>query len=104
LANKLATVKLNNGGQILVEIDEPPFSGVKAVAISDKGEIDFDAALEQVKGAAGQLQKALTSLAVPPQNCEIAFGIKLSASAGVILARAGAEANFSIKMNWSSKK
>jgi len=100
MTTKLTTVKLADGKELLVEIDEPPTVGVRSVGIGDKGEVDFNSALETVKSAANQLQGALLSLAVKPESCEIAFGIKLSASAGVILAKAGTEANFSIKLNW----
>jgi Trypsin-co-occurring domain 1 len=101
---KLTTVVLAGGQELAVEVDEPPAAGVRAVALTDKGEIDFAAALEHIKAAASQLQTALASVAIPPQNCEISFGIKFSASAGVILAKAGTEANFGIKMSWSNKK
>ncbi len=105
MATELVAVKLKDGGQIMVEVDEPPrAAGVKAVGLGRAGEIDFDTALDQIKSAANQLQNSLASIAVPPDGCEISFGIKLSVSAGVILAKAGTEANFTIKMNWSKKK
>jgi hypothetical protein len=104
MATKLVAVKLKDGSQLMVEVDEPPTIGVKAVSLGKSGEIEFDSALDQIKSAANQLQNALSSIAVPPDGCEITFGIKLSASAGVILAKAGTEANFGIKMNWSKKK
>jgi hypothetical protein len=101
---KLTTINLVGGQQLAVEVDEPTAVGVRAVALTEKGEIDFAAALEHIKTAASQLQTALASVAIPPQSCEISFGIKFSASAGVILAKAGTEAHFGIKMSWSNKK
>lgn len=104
MATKLARVKLANGEELMVEVDEPPTTGVKAVSVGRGGEIEFGPALENVKSAAGQLLEKLREIAVPPDSCEISFGIKLSASAGVILAKAGTEANFTIKMSWAARK
>jgi hypothetical protein len=66
----------------LVEVDEPAMVGVQATGIGPGGEIDFAGALEQVKGAATQLAHALQGMAAKPDDYEITFGIKLSASAG----------------------
>lgn len=101
MTTKLVTLQLGNDKELLVEVDETSTAGVKAVGLRMPGEIDFVAALETIKSAARELHSALMSVAVPPSNCEICFGIKLSASAGVILAKAGTEANFTIKMSWS---
>jgi hypothetical protein len=101
MASELVAVKLKDGGELMVEVEElPPPPGRRDVSIGADGAIEFDSALDNIKSAANQLQKALSSIAVPPDGCEITFGIKLSASAGVILAKAGTEANFSIKMTW----
>jgi Trypsin-co-occurring domain 1 len=89
---------------LAVEVDEPTAVGVRAVALTDKGEVDFAAALEHIKTAASQLQTTMASVAIPPKDCEISFGIKFSASAGIVLAKAGTEANFGIKMSWSNEK
>jgi hypothetical protein len=104
MAATLAKIKLDDGTELLVEVDEPAMVGVQATGIGPGGEIDFAGALEQVKGAATQLAHALQGMAAKPDDYEITFGIKLSASAGVILAKAGAEANFEVKLGWSRKK
>jgi Trypsin-co-occurring domain 1 len=102
---KLIAVKLDDGKQIMVEADDLPLPvGVKPVSLREDGQIEFSSALDTIKSAATQLQKSLLSMVSPPDGCEISFGVKLSASAGVILAKAGTEANFTIKMNWSAKK
>jgi hypothetical protein len=104
MAVKLAKIKLDDGTELLVEVDEPSMAGLQPTALGPGGEIDFASALEQVKGAATQLVHALEGMTVKPDDYEITFGIKLSASAGVILAKAGAEANFEVKLGWSRKK
>jgi len=45
VATKLTTVKLVGGQELAVEVDETPAVGVRAVALTDKGEIDFAGAL-----------------------------------------------------------
>lgn len=65
------------------------------------GQVDFSASVETIKAAAGDLLAALTSIAVTPSACEISFGVKLSGSVGAILAKATAEANFTVKMSWT---
>jgi len=101
---KIVSLKIVGGQDLLVEVDEPATTGVKPVGIGPRGEIDFAGALNNIKSAAAQLRETLASLATPPDNCEISFGIKFSASAGVILAKAGTEANFQIKMSWAKEK
>jgi hypothetical protein len=103
MATELVKVKLADGKELLVEVEEPTLVGVQATALGPGGEIDLASAMEHVKGAATQLFQALQEMTVKPDDCEITFGIKLSASAGVILAKAGAEANFEVKLGWSSK-
>lgn len=104
MATKIVTVVVGQGKEIAVEVDDDvPEVGVKSVGLGKDGRINLSAALDNIKDAAEQLRETLAKIAVPPQNCEISFGIKLSASAGVILAKAGTEANFTIKMGWTQK-
>jgi hypothetical protein len=67
--------------------------------------IEAGTSLEQVLSGLGPAVKGivaeLRSAADWPDEVEIAFGVKLSADAGVIIARAGGEANFTISMKWS---
>jgi hypothetical protein len=39
----------------------------------------------------------------PPDKVEVEFGVKLNADAGVILASAGAEANYTVTLTWRHK-
>ena len=104
MPTELIAVKLADGSELMVETDEPPLAaGVQAVGLGADGKSEFGAALDQIRNAAAEAQAKLLALAVPPTSFEISFGIKLSASAGVILAKAGTEANFTVKMNWSKK-
>jgi hypothetical protein len=104
MAIELAVAILPNGKSLVFEQDVPTGS-VYPVGISDlSGKIDFNVVTETVREATGQLIEEFQKLTVAPDACEIIFGIKLNATAGVILAKAGSEANFSIKLTWSKKK
>lgn len=101
---ELSVAVLPNGKSFVFEEDSAPPGGSYPASLTDlKGRIDFKEALETIKEAASALMEGLRSLEHPPDVSELTFGIKLSAAAGVILARAGAEANFSVKMSWSTK-
>ena len=103
MATQIVKLLLSDGKEILVESDDTPAVGVKAVGLAPGGRIDLAAALDNIKQAAEELRNTLQKIAVPPDSCEISFGVKLSASAGVVLAKAETEANFGITMSWSSK-
>jgi hypothetical protein len=100
MASTLQTIELSDGNKIVVEVEQTSTSGVKPVGVSN-GKIDITAAVQNVKSLAAELMSALATVDPKPKGWEVTFGIKLSASAGVILAKAGSEANFGIKMSWS---
>jgi hypothetical protein len=43
-------------------------------------------------------------LATPPDTVKIEFGVKLTAEAGVVIAKAATEANFKLSLEWSAGK
>jgi hypothetical protein len=103
MAEQVVTARLNSGEAILFEVDEPEAYGVTAVGIRrEDGTIDLDSALSGVKEAAAQVLQTIRSIAVPPDSCEISFGVKLSGSMGAIIAKASTEANFTIKLVWKA--
>jgi hypothetical protein len=64
--------------------------------------VTFETALEGVKGVANSLHAQLSGMDIKPDSVSVEFGIKLSASAGVIIASGGGEANFKISMTWNA--
>ena len=96
---------LEDGGSIVVEVDEPaPEGGV--VRAARPGEIaatagqTFEAALERIKPAAGTIIAKLRGLSDAPDEVLVEFGLKLSAEAGVFVAAAGVEANYKVTLKW----
>ena len=106
MAEALVAARLDSGETLLFEVDEPDDIGVTAISISvdqDTGMVELDKALGGVKRAAGQVLETMRSIAVPPDSCEISFGVKLSGTVGAIIAKASTEANFTIKLTWTKK-
>jgi Trypsin-co-occurring domain 1 len=102
---QLAVAVLRDGEELVFEQDTPASGAALPVGISDlHGRIDFESAMASLKTAAGRVVETFTSLSPPPETCSISFGIKLNAAAGVILAKAETEANFTVKLSWSNKK
>lgn len=93
-------------GQLLVEVDDARRMGLERVSGGKAGEKIVDAAEsfeEAVDSVLKHAQKVLESLEkLKPDGAEIEFGIKLTAQAGALLAKAGGEANFNVKLSWES--
>lgn len=103
MAENIVTARLNSGEAVLFEVDEPEAFGVTAVGIGrPDGTIDLDSALGGVREAAAQVLDTIRSIAIPPDTCEISFGVKLSGTLGAIIAKASTEANFTIKLVWKA--
>jgi hypothetical protein len=106
---KLIEFPLEDGGTILVQVDEPvPEGSVVKAARSDeitrKASQTFEKALDRIKPAATTLITKLRDLADPPDEIEVEFGLMLSADAGAFIAYAGAEANYTIKLTWKREE
>jgi hypothetical protein len=56
--------------------------------------------LKKIKPAAEAVIKNLKHLSVPPVEISVAFGLKLSADVGMIIAASGIEANYTVTVVW----
>jgi hypothetical protein len=101
----IVDVPLAEGGSILVEVD-----GVvgESVVRGRGGGVDparLAEPLEHVLADLGPATRALVSqlraLTDSPHEIEVEFGVKLSADARIVIARAGGEANFRIVLRWA---
>ena len=106
---RLIEYPLEDGGTILVEVDEPEIeAGLVEAAIEDeiiaRAQQSFEGALAIIRPTAATFVKNVKSIADKPDEIEVEFGIKLSAEAGAFLAAAGAEANFKITLTWKEKE
>ena len=97
---QLVEYEIKDGNSIVVEVDLPD-AGIERASRSDqiiKAKERFGDALEQIKPVAETVLSKLRNLSADEIGVE--FGIKLSAKAGVIIASADAEANFTVTLTW----
>ncbi|MFM0504301.1 CU044_2847 family protein [Paraburkholderia caffeinilytica] len=108
IAMKVAQFKLDDGQSVLVEIDSTLESGTTAPASSEgpwvKAKTTFNDAMKAVQPLVEQAAKSLEAMQVKPESYEVEFGVKLSASLGMVVAKGESEANFKIKMVWKTAK
>jgi hypothetical protein len=99
---EIIKLRLSDGTEIFAEVEEARrLAGQASTGTGGPREINFRQALDNVREAAGELVTMVRSIAVPPDECEVSFGIKLNAQAGAIIAKASAEANFTVKLSWT---
>ena len=94
---------------LLVEVDEPAEAGTgeeKAAFRSwrhpAEAQRTLDEALDRVQPAVWTLREKLCGPGGPPDEMTISFGVKLTATAGAVLASAGLEANYTVTMTWKN--
>jgi hypothetical protein len=101
--NELVRFDLSDGeGSVLVEVDLEP--GVDLISLRKEGfaeaKVSFENALAHVRDAASSALRQFRTMASPPDEVEIQFGIKLTASAGAVIAKTGTEGHFDVKIKW----
>jgi len=90
---------------ILVEF--APVPGVRTVSltpqdIAEKSKEALDNALKTMRKMAKKSVKAIREIPVTerPNTISVAFGLKLSAEGGAVVAKAGVEAAINVTMTW----
>jgi hypothetical protein len=104
---RIIEYELEDGGSILVEVDVPEGGGFERVNRRDeitKASISFDKALEQVRPVAQKVISKLRDITDPPDEIVLEFGLKLGAQAGMVLASADAEANYTVTLTWKADR
>ena len=101
---RLAEFPLEEGGSIVIQIDEPETGGTVRAGREDKIEQareTFEEALGKVLPATKTVVEKLRSMASRPHEIEVTFGVNLSTMAGAFIASASAEANFGVTVRWT---
>lgn len=103
--SELVEYELADGTRVLVEVEEARAGRPVTRGGSRLDEVvKADGTLEQALRRIGPVTVAafdqLRQLADPPDEIDIAFGVKLHADLGAIIARTGGEANFQIALRW----
>lgn len=103
---RLVEFPLEQGGSVLVEVDEVPAGpvmrglGKDRLAVAERTNKTFEEATAAVTPAARSLIARLRSIDDPPEEIGIEFGVQLSAQTGAFIASVAAEANFKVSMTW----
>ena len=89
---------------VVIEVNEPvEDAGLERVGrgeIVERATATFEEAFDRIKGPASSVLARMRSLAEPPDEVVVEFGVRLSAKAGAVIASADAEANFKITLTW----
>jgi hypothetical protein len=103
---RLVEFPLEQGGSVLVEVDElstgPVMRGLGKdhLTVAERTDKTFEEATAAVIPAAGSLIARLRSIDYPPEEIGVEFGVQLSAQTGAFIASVAAEANFKVSMIW----
>lgn len=101
-----------DGSPILVEIEETYEMGVVKAGLRERaGEAvaqataTFEEGLEIVRRNAAAFVKKLRGLSDPPDEIEVTFGLKATGELGnFAVARAGAEASYTVRLKWKREE
>ncbi|MEV0638938.1 CU044_2847 family protein [Streptomyces sp. NPDC050619] len=101
--------RASDGTVLRVEVDEPPpphgGEAYEPVRRAREGRRASAAdtlrqAVDRVRPAAQDVLDSLRAMPQAPDRVALEFGVKLSADAGVVLARASSEAHFKVLLEW----
>jgi hypothetical protein len=101
---RLVAFPLEEGGNIVIEIDEPETGGTVRAGREDtieKAKETFEEALNKVLPATKTVVEKLRNMGSRPDEIEVAFGVNLSTMAGAFIASASAGANFGVTVRWT---
>ena len=101
---RLVEFPLEEGGSIVVEVDEPETGGTVRAGREDtieKARETFEDALNKVLPATRSVVEKLRGMASKPDEIEVTFGVNLSTMAGAVIASASATANFGVTVRWT---
>ncbi|WP_158884670.1 CU044_2847 family protein [Amycolatopsis anabasis] len=91
---------LEEGGSVLVEVEEEPglARASRASGVVRQASASFERALHEVRSAATAALAQFREMG--PDEVELKFGVKLDAQAGAVIAKTGLQGQFEIKLKW----
>jgi hypothetical protein len=107
---RLAEFPLDQGGTVLVEVDDAPGGpvtrglGRDRPGLVERTDRTFEEATAAVTPAARSLIARLRGMDDPPSEISIEFGVQLSAQSGAFIASAAVEANFRVSLIWRAEQ
>ncbi|MCX4632629.1 CU044_2847 family protein [Streptomyces sp. NBC_01443] len=102
----LLRVPLESGGSVLVEVDDGPQAVVRVARpggmVAEASET-LERGLESVREAAHAVLSRVADLPRQPDKITLELGLKLSAEAGVFLAKTAGEGSLTLTMEWDKQ-
>ena len=104
----LISFSLKGNESILVEVEElPSTDGGEELAANYPGQqvvveakTSFAEAIEKIKPIAANIIGKIRELQDSPDEVEVKFGLKMTATTGVVIASANVEGNYEITLKW----
>lgn len=103
---RLIEFETDQNGTILIEAaDDEPSEGQREVSVHgvlvEKTGVAFEAAFAGIKPIARSIITQIREVATGASEIEVEFGVKLTAAAGAVLAKAGAEGHCRVSIKWN---
>ncbi|MFD8781896.1 CU044_2847 family protein [Kitasatospora sp. NPDC059599] len=99
------SVPFDDGQAFVVELSEGEGSGVlraaRGDALVESSAETFESGLARVRQVAAALLVRLADLPRKPDHIRAEFGIKITAEAGLVVAKASGDAHFTLELEWS---
>ena len=99
---EFARFSLDDGGSVLVEVGDRD-GLAQAARVTDVVEsvaTSFGAALASVRDAAATALRQFRAMDARPDEIQVEFGVRLSAQAGAVIAKAGGDGHLKVKLTW----
>ncbi len=97
---------IDEDAPILVEFEMKPGlkqTASKQVDLEEQSAKAINSAMNTIYNTARYVTTTINSLNNKPSQVEIDFGIKLVAETGAIIAKAGGESTFNVKLSWINR-
>ncbi|HEY0069351.1 MAG TPA: CU044_2847 family protein [Chloroflexia bacterium] len=95
---------LENGVEVLVEVEDTHIGQISEHGVITGLQASVTSILDVIRDTAESVHSGLqkVSASARPSSVELTFSIKISAEAGIVIARAGTEGTFEITLKWGS--
>lgn len=102
---KLVEYKLVDGNTVWIEVDEQGSKGMTRASrfgnAVNNAQYLFEDSLNKLKPITKALVSTMNDMG--PDEATVEFGVKFSSTAGVVIASANSEVNFTFKLTWKRK-